>query len=110
MSALMVQTITGYFLSKGLQAETVITILRAAHIICVTLFMGTLRGSEILGYDSLKFDPVKTFLGNDVKTLEAESKYCSCGETTEDCTLHPSPNSGAQRDHGLLLPCHTRSN
>ena len=35
--------------------------------------MGSLRGSEILSYDSLKFDPVKTLLGSDIKTLEAES-------------------------------------
>ena len=46
---------------------------RTIWCVCVTLFMGSLRGSEILSHDSLKFDPVKTLLGSDTKTLEAES-------------------------------------
>ena len=30
---------------------------RTVWCVCVSLFMGSLRGSELLSYDSLKFDP-----------------------------------------------------
>ena len=136
LSGLMVQTFVGYFLSKGLRADTVRTYLsavRAAHTtrgldapalsemavaaaikgrknaesleeecravatvgdmedikrklikaamktdakrsiwtVIVLLFMGSLRGSELLLYDKLKFDPVKTLLGGDISLIKA---------------------------------------
>ena len=136
MSGLMVQTFVGFFLSKGLKADTVRTYLSAvksAHTsrgldapalsdmavgaairgrknaesleeesrsvatvmdmrtikqnlfnapmrtdakrsvwaVAVLLFMGSLRGSEILSYDSSKFDPVKTLLGGDISLIKA---------------------------------------
>ena len=39
---------------------------RTIWCVCVSLFMGSLRGSELLSYDSLNFHPVKTLLGSDI--------------------------------------------
>ena len=39
--------------------------------VLVLLCMGSLRGTELLSYDKLKFDPVKTLLGWDISLLKA---------------------------------------
>ena len=44
---------------------------RSIWAVLVLLFMGSLRGSELLSYDKLKFDPVKTLLGGDISLIKA---------------------------------------
>ena len=44
---------------------------RSIWTVVVLLFMGSLRGSELLSYDKLKFDPVKTLLGGDISLIKA---------------------------------------
>ena len=44
---------------------------RSVWAVTVLLFMGSLRGSELLSYDSSKFDPVKTLLGGDISLIKA---------------------------------------
>ena len=39
----------------------------------VTLFMGSLSGSELLSYDPLKWDPCKTLVGADVRLIKAQA-------------------------------------
>ena len=44
---------------------------RSIWAVLVLLFMGSLRGSELLSYNKLKFDPVKTLLGGDISLIKA---------------------------------------
>ena len=44
---------------------------RSIWAVTVLLFMGSLRGSELLSYDKIKFDPVKTLLGGDISLIKA---------------------------------------
>jgi hypothetical protein len=48
------------------------------------LFLGSMRGSEILAADRVKFDPVKTLCGEDLKLAVVQAQ----SETMETATIH----------------------
>ena len=56
---------------------------RLIWCVCTFLFLGSMRGSEILSTDRVRFDPVKTMCGEDLKLATVQAQ----GETVETITI-----------------------
>jgi hypothetical protein len=74
---------------------------RKTPIWCVMsfLFLRSMRGSEILATDRVKFDPVKTLCGEDLKMTVVKA------QATKDLMIQPSPGGGAACYVWVALPC-----
>ena len=79
--------------------------------VIVLLFMGSLRGSELLLYDKIKFDPVKTLLVGEISLIKANGLD---GKEIEILSIrHKPPKTARSNPHqvvelaetgGLLCP------
>ena len=79
---------------------------RSVWAVVVLMFMGSLRGSEILSYDQSKFDPVKTLLGADVSLVRANGPD---GEEIELLSIRlKQPKTARSNPHQVVELAETR--
>ena len=79
---------------------------RMLWLVCVWMFLGSLRVSEILGDNKWSYDPIKTLLSADIERFEAHAggeEVTMLNKTAENIMLQPNAVCRAAKTRRLVM-------